>query len=122
MSYKVSRAEDSDGWVTDAVGSETSARIIDADSLDELLKALGCVVAESVEVLSASDEDLARCGLDVPAIELAVDSAEANVVRQKLLFGKAAPGGGRYVTVGGSDAIFIISAKAMRVLTAPLVK
>jgi hypothetical protein len=41
---------------------------------------------------------------------------------RKLLIGAVAPGGGRYIAIGGSDAIFAVSADTVSVLTRPAEK
>ena len=51
---------------------------------------------------------------------LAVDVDAADAVRQNVLIGGTAPGGGRYATVGGADAVFVISRRTVTDLTTPL--
>jgi len=41
-------------------------------------------------------------------------------VRQNVLIGGTAPGGGRYATVGGADAVFVISRRTAADFTTPL--
>ena len=67
-------------------------------------------------------EDFKRCGLVRPAFTIAVDVDATDAVRRNLLLGNAAPGGGRYATAGGADAIFIISRETVAALTVPLVE
>ena len=51
---------------------------------------------------------------------LAVDVDAADAVRQNVLIGGSAPGGGRYATVGGADAVFVISRRTATDFTTPL--
>ena len=88
--------------------------------VSRLLAALAEVTAVSVENLNATPEDFKRCGLVRPAFTIAVDVDSADAVRRNLLLGSAAPGGGRYATAGGADAIFIVSRETVASLTAPL--
>lgn len=91
-----------------------------AAGISGVLGALAEVKASSVENLNATSEDFKRCGLSRPAFTIAVDVDAANSVRRNLLLGNAAPGGGRYATAGGADAIFIIPRETVARLTVPL--
>ena len=57
-------------------------------------------------------------GRALAAVAVDVDAADA--VRQNVLVGGTAPGGGRYATVGGADAVFVISRRTAADFTAPL--
>ncbi len=100
-------------------GSADSRRVNDG-AVKALLSALARVEATGVETLAATADDLRRCGLDKPAFVLAVDVDAADAVRQNVLIGGNAPGGGRYATVGGADAVFVISRRTAADFTAPL--
>ncbi|MBO7685679.1 MAG: DUF4340 domain-containing protein, partial [Kiritimatiellae bacterium] len=84
------------------------------------LSALARVEAMGVETLAPSADDRRRCGLEPSAFVLAVDVDAADAVRQNVLIGGTAPGGGRYATVGGADAVFVISRRTAADFTAPL--
>ena len=98
----------------------TDARRVNDGAVKALLSALARVEATGVETLAATADDLRRCGLDKPAFVLAVDVDAADAVRQNVLIGGTAPGGGRYATVGGADAVFVISRRTAADFTAPL--
>ena len=100
-------------------GSADARRVNDG-AVKALLSALARVEATGVETLAATADDLRRCGLDKPAFVLAVDVDAADAVRQNVLIGGTAPGGGRYATVGGADAVFVISRRTAADFTAPL--
>lgn len=95
---------------------------VSPDGVSRMISALSDVSAVSVENLNAAPDDFKRCGLSRPAFTIAVDVESADVVRRNLLLGNAAPGGGRYATTGGADAIFIISRESVAALTVPLVE
>jgi len=101
---------------------ETSAgpATLSQDAVKALLAALTRVEATGVETLAATPADFARCGLVTPAWTIAVDFNGADAVRRNVLLGSVAPGGGRYATVGGADAVFIFSRAAVAGLTAPI--
>ena len=98
----------------------TDTRRINDAAVKGLISALARVEATGVETLAASADDLRRCGLDKPAFTLAVDVDSADAVRQNVLLGGSAPGGGRYATVGGADAVFVLSRRTVADFTAPL--
>ena len=100
----------------------SDARRVNDGAVKALLSALARVEATGVEALAASADDLHRCGLDKPAFVLAVDVDAADAVRQNILIGGSAPGGGRYATVGGADAVFVISRRTATDFTTPLVE
>ena len=95
---------------------------VSANGVSKVLDALADVSAVSVENLNAAPEDFKRCGLVRPAFTIAVDVDAADAVRRNLLLGNAAPGGGRYATAGGVDAIFMMSRETVAALTVPLVE
>ena len=78
------------------------------DAVKTLLAALTRVEAKSVETMAATPEDLRRCGLDAPTLVIAVDFEGQDAVRRNLMLGSVASGGGRYATVGGADAVFVL--------------
>ena len=98
----------------------SDARRVNDEAVKALLSALARVEATGVETLAATADDLRRCGLDKPAFVLAVDVDAVDAVRQNVLVGGSAPGGGRYATVGGADAVFVISRRTATDFTTPL--
>ena len=84
----------------------------DTESLDE-----EGVAKAAVETVAATPDDLRRCGLDVPELTIAIDFEQADSTRRNLLLGGVAAGGGRYATVGGADAVFILSRAVVQELT-----
>ncbi len=77
-------------------------------AIKSLLAALTRVEASDVETVAASPDDLRRCGLDAPSLVIAIDFEGTTAVRRNLMLGGPAPGGGRYATVGGADAVFVL--------------
>ena len=98
----------------------SDVRRVNEEAVKALISALARVEATSVEALAATADDLHRCGLDKPAFVLAVDVDTTDAVRQNILIGGSAPGGGRYATVGGADAVFVISRRTATDFTTPL--
>jgi len=89
-------------------------------AIKAVLTALVRVEAERVETVAATPEDFKRCGLDAPACIVTVDIESAEAARRNILLGGPAPGGGRYATVGGADAVFVISKQTAAALMTDL--
>ena len=94
-------------------------RVNDA-AVKGLVSALAHVEATGVETLAATADDMRRCGLDKPEFVIAADVDAADAMRHNVLLGGSAPGGGRYATVGGADAVFVLSRRVVADFTAPL--
>ncbi len=94
--------------------------VVNQDAVKKLLTTLVRVDAVSVETVAASLDDINRCGLDNPEYTIAVDLQSDDAVRKNILIGHIAPGGGRYATIGGMDAVFILSRSTVAALTIPI--
>ena len=95
------------GW--DATKSDTMLGLIENG-----------IVAERVETVVFRAGDLERCGFDRPSFAIELELEDKESALRRLLLGAAAPGGGRYAMVGGSDAAFVLSATTVSVLTKPV--
>ena len=80
------------------------------------------LVATSVVVLKVTPEDLRRYGLEKPYSSIAFDRRGGEGMRTNLLIGSKTPDGGRYATLGASEAIFTISGESMERLLSPLLE
>lgn len=89
-------------------------------AIKALLTALARVEAVNVETVAATPADFKRCGLDAPACTVTVDIETTETARRNILLGGAASGGGRYATVGGADAVFVISKQTAAALMTDL--
>ena len=78
------------------------------------------IVAESVETVVFRVGDFERCGFSRPSYTLTFELNDKTSALRKLLLGTAAPGGGRFAMLGGSDAAFILSAATVSMLTKPV--
>ena len=68
------------------------------------------VSAERVEMVALKNEDFQRYGFDKPSYTITFELDDKKSAMKTLLIGTAAPGGGRYANIGGSDAAFVLSA------------
>ncbi len=102
------------------VESAPVAGIVDEAAVEQVLKALSSLQADSIVKLKVNASELRQYGLDKPAFTVAIDRREKDAVRRNLLIGGIAPGG-RFATVGASDAIFVLSESVVAVLETPLI-
>ena len=105
-------------WNVEETADDVS---VDEMGVTTVLSALSSLKAVRVERLKVAASDLGGYGLDRPAFSLAVDQQAENAVRKNILIGGRADGG-RYATVGSSDAVFVISEDEVERLSAPLVR
>lgn len=119
----VARDAEKGTWRVEAGdGAAATGRDVDQEAVAALLTALARVDAVGVETLSALPGDYARCGLVKPSFTIAMDVDASGSVRRNVMLGGAAPGGGRYATVGGLDAIFVLSRHVVQSLTREVLK
>lgn len=78
------------------------------------------IVAESVESVTLSNDDLLRYGLDRPSYTISFELDDSESALKSLQLGSAAPGGGRYANMGGGGAVFVLSAQTVSILTRPV--
>lgn len=103
------------------VESAPEGAAVSAAGVARVLGVLAPLRAVRVERLKASADDLARYGLDRPALSLSVDVAREGAVRRNVLVG-AATDGGFFATVGAADAVFVLSPETVGALSSPLVE
>lgn len=104
-------------WNVEKSAHVGSALEVNIRALLDLLKSLKAV---RVEKLKVEASDLEHYGLEKPWLSLAIDLSREGSVRRNLLIG-AETQGGRYATIGSSDAIFVLSAHDIAILARPLV-
>lgn len=102
--YDVERS----AWVRDVAEGAAPANV-DQQAVKKLLGVLAKVEAQGVETVATTPDDFRRCSLDRPLFVLAIDFDGTDSVRRNLIIGGVAGGGARYATMGGADAVFIIS-------------
>ena len=111
----VARDARREAWVLDAAAGAAPARV-SVEGVKKLLAALTRTEAVGVETVAATPGDYRRCGLAEPSCTIAVDF-DGGAPRRNLLLGGPAAGGGRYASVGGADAVFILSRATVADLT-----
>ena len=80
------------------------------------------LVATSVVVLKVTIDSMREFGLEKPYSSIAFDRRGGEGMRTNLIIGSKAQGGGRYATLGASEAIFVISDESVERLLSPLLE
>jgi hypothetical protein len=78
------------------------------------------ISAERVETVVLKSSDFVRCGFNSPAYTISFELNDDATSLRRMLIGSVAPGGGRYATIGGSDAAFVLPSSMVSVLTKPV--
>ena len=89
--------------------------------VETVLSVLNPLVAVRVERLKVSAAELNDFGLARPFITIAIDQDREDAVRRNILIGGKTEGG-RYATVGSSDAVFVIADEIVTKLMSPVVE
>lgn len=76
-------------------------------SVERLLNAVCPLRAARVVKLKVTADDLSGYGLDRPTLTVAIDLAREDAIRKNILVGDRTEGG-RFATVGASDAVFVL--------------
>lgn len=105
-------------WAVESAEDPVAA---DAESIAGLCSAINPLAAIRVARLKVSVPELGNFGLDKPVRTVAVDQSAEDSVRRNILIGDVTDGG-RYATLGSSDAVFVISSESAAALLAPIAK
>ena len=100
--------------------SSVSGRV-DEDAVARLLGAMNPLKSLSIVKLKVSAADLDAYGLDAPYLTVAFDQELEDAVRRNVIVG-AKTDGGRFATVGSSDAVFVVPDSVVSAFEAPLVR
>lgn len=103
-------------WNVETAAAGATVR---TEGVESVLAAVSQLRAVRVERLKVSAGDLVRYGLENPFLTVAIDQERADSVRRNLLLGNGVDGG-RYATVGSSDAVFVLDAESVRRLSAKM--
>lgn len=122
VSSSVSRSATRDTWNYECEKEGTAARNVSQKGIERLLMAIGEIKASSIETVAATREDLVRCGLARPTLELSLEIDSLETPRRTILLGNAVANGGRYASVGGADAVFVLSAATVADIIVPIVE
>ena len=97
------------GDVWNAAGSDEVVSLLDSG-----------ISAERVETIVLKPSDFERCGFDRPAFTISFELDDDASSMRRMLIGSVAPEGGRFATIGGLDAAFVLSPSVISILTKPV--
>lgn len=103
------------------VESSERSGTVSPETVETLVSALNPLKAEWIVKLKVTASDLRAYGLDVPRFTVAVDQMKGEAIRRNILIGEEVQGG-RYATLGATDAVFVLSNETIARLTAELVR
>ena len=92
----------------------------DPKGIDRILLAIKSLSAFRIEKLRVPAADLDDYGLDKPFLTVAVDQEIEGAIRRNIIIGKKTKGG-RFATIGSSDAVFAIDDAQVDALSANIV-
>ncbi|MBO7721260.1 MAG: DUF4340 domain-containing protein [Kiritimatiellae bacterium] len=101
------------------VESGDNVATVRENGVKTVLSALNPLSALKVEKLRVQASELSAYGLDAPFLTVAVDQESDESVRRNIIIGKKTAGG-RFATIGSSDAVFVISDAAVRALASEI--
>ena len=105
-------------WSVESDGQESLE--VRVGGIEEILAAVNPLTAQRVAKLNVAAADLAGFGLDAPFLTVAIDRNSDDAVRRNILIGKKTKGG-RFATIGSSDAVFVVSEATVSRLSASVV-
>ena len=92
----------------------------DPKGIGRILSAVCPLSASRIEKLKVSAADLDDYGLDKPFLTVAIDQETEGAVRRNIIIGKKTTGG-RFATIGSSDAVFVIGDAQVDALSSDIV-
>ena len=92
----------------------------DSDGIVAVLSSICPLLASRVEKLKIPVANLDDYGLDTPYLTVAIDQHAEDSVRRNIIIGKRTRGG-RFATVGSSDAVFVLSEDVITKLSTAIV-
>lgn len=100
--------------------TEAEGMVVNVKGVESILSVINPLTAVRIEKLAVVAADLDDYGLDMPFLTVAIDQDSDETIRRNILIGKKTKGG-RFATIGSSDAIFVISDATVSKLSASIV-
>ena len=100
--------------------TEADGVAVNVKGVESVLSVINPLTAVRIEKLAVVAADLDDYGLDTPFLTVAIDQDCDETIRRNILIGKKTRGG-RFATIGSSDAIFVISDATVSRLSASIV-
>lgn len=103
------------------VENGASGTVPNQKGIESVLLSASPLTAVKIEKLKVPAADLDDYGLDKPFLTLAIDQEVDAAVRRNIMVGKRTKGG-RFATIGASDAVFVIGDEVLDRLSADIVE
>ena len=100
--------------------TEADGVAVNVKGVESVLSVINPLTAVRIGKLAVVAADLDDYGLDTPFLTVAIDQDSDETIRRNILIGKKTRGG-RFATIGSSDAIFVISDATVSRLSASIV-
>ena len=100
--------------------TEADGVAVNVKGVESVLSVINPLAAVRIEKLAVVAADLDDYGLDTPFLTVAIDQDSDETIRRNILIGKKTRGG-RFATIGSSDAIFVLSDATVSRLSASIV-
>ena len=97
-----------------------AATVPNRKGIESVLLSVNPLRALKIEKLKVLAADLDDYGLDKPFLTIAIDQEVDAAVRRNIMVGKRTKGG-RFATIGASDAVFVVDDAALELLSADIV-
>lgn len=94
--------------------------VADVKGVNAVLSSINPLKASRIEKLKVPAADLDDYGLDTPFLTVAVDRDVDGALRRNILIGKKTKGG-RFATIGSSDAVFVVSDDQLKDLSSGII-
>lgn len=107
-------------WRVEDVGSAGQDVLVRESGVNAVLSAINPLVALRIERLAVPAAEMSRFGLENPWLTISIDQDREDSVRRNILIGDETEGG-RFATIGSSEAVFVLDDETVGKLVSPLV-
>lgn len=111
---------DRNAWHVEAVGSADQDALVRESGVNAVLSSINPLVALRIERLAVPAAEMAQFGLENPRFTISIDQDREDSVRRNILIGKKTKGG-RFATIGSSEAVFVLDNETVGKLVSQLV-
>jgi len=92
------------------------AREVDARAAEAFIATASRLTVDRIEKPFVAAPGADPYEFKAPWLEITLDVDAADAIRKTIIIGKESPGGGRYATIRGQDAVFVLGAETLDIL------
>ena len=111
---------DRNTWHVEAVGSADQDALVRESGVNAVLSSINPLIALRIERLAVPAAEMSQFGLENPRFTISIDQDREDSVRRNILIGKKTKGG-RFATIGSSEAVFVLDNETVGKLVSQLV-